>query len=52
MLDGPATLNGYSGYLPLGCSLWEVEAPDYEKGQKWINLHKLGGRICRLEIGE
>ncbi len=34
------TLNGYSGYVPLGWSLWEVEAPGYEENvKKWINLY-------------
>jgi len=53
VMRGVPTLNGYSGYVPRGWSLREVEAPDYEeKVKKWIDLHKLGGHICRLEIGE
>lgn len=47
------TLNGYSGHVPPGWSLREVEAPDYEDNVKqWINRHKIEGRICQLEIGE
>jgi hypothetical protein len=53
VMRGVPTLNGYSGYVPRGWSLREVEAPDYEERvKKWINLHKLGGHICQLEIGE
>jgi hypothetical protein len=53
VMRGVPTLNGYSGYVPHGWSLREVEAPDYEERvKKWINLHKLSGHICQLEIGE
>lgn len=49
------TLNGYSGQFPKGWfpDLWEVKAPEYErKVRRWIELNRLGGRICRLEIDE
>ncbi|MGH7801691.1 MAG: hypothetical protein ACREOW_13880 [Thermodesulfobacteriota bacterium] len=47
------TLNGYSGHVPPGWSLREVEAPGYEENvKKWINRHKIEGHICRLEVGE
>jgi hypothetical protein len=47
------TLNGYSGHVPPGWSLRDVEAPGYEENVKqWVNRHKIEGRICRLEIGE
>ena len=45
------TLNGYSGHVPPGWSLREVEAPDYEaRIQDWIRTHNVSGRLCRLEI--
>jgi hypothetical protein len=47
------TLNGYSGHVPPGWSLREVEAPDYEENvTQWINQHRIEGHICRLEVGE
>lgn len=47
------TLNGYSGHLPLGWSLREVESPDYEERvANWIATHKVTGLVCRLEIGD
>jgi hypothetical protein len=50
---GVPTLNGYSGHVPPGWSLREVEAPDYEERvATWIAAHELAGRICRLEIGD
>jgi len=53
IMRGVPTLNGYSGHVPPGWSLREVEAPDYEENVKqWIKLHNLDGHICRLEIGE
>jgi hypothetical protein len=53
IMRGVPTLNGYSGHVPPGWSLREVEAPDYEENVKrWIDLHDLDGHICQLEIGE
>ena len=53
IMRGVPTLNGYSGHVPPGWSLREVEAPDYYANvRKWISLHNLGGHICELEIGE
>jgi len=53
IMRGIPTLNGYSGHVPPGWSLREVEAPDYEENvKKWISLHNLDGHICQLEIGE
>jgi len=53
IMRGVPTLNGYSGNVPPGWSLREVEAPDYEENvRKWIKLHNLDGHICRLEIGD
>ena len=53
IMRGIPTLNGYSGSVPPGWSLREVEAPDYEENvRKWIRLHNLDGNVCRLEIGE
>ena len=47
------TLNGYSGQLPPGWPLWEVQGVDYETYvKKWIEERKLGGNICRLVIDE
>ena len=47
------TLNGYSGHVPPGWSLREVEAPDYEERiAQWIARYHLSGPVCRLEIGE
>ena len=47
------TLNGYSGHVPPGWSLREVEASDYEERVAgWIATHNLMGPICRLEIGD
>jgi hypothetical protein len=53
VVRGVPTLNGYSGHVPPGWSLREVEAADYEERvAKWIATHELAGRICRLEIGD
>lgn len=47
------TLNGYSGQLPRGWPLWEVQGADYETYvKKWIEDKKLDGNICRLVIDE
>lgn len=47
------TLNGYSGHVPPGWALREVEAPGYEENvREWINRNNIKGRICRLEVGE
>ncbi len=47
------TLNGYSGQLPPGWSLWEVKAPDYEANvKKWIEKNHIGGNVCRFLIDE
>ncbi len=47
------TLNGYSGHVPPGWALREVEALGYEESvREWIDRHNIKGRICRLEIGE
>lgn len=47
------TLNGYSGHVPPGWSLREVEAPDYEQRiAQWIARYHLTGPVCRLEIGD
>jgi hypothetical protein len=47
------TLNGYSGHVPPGWALREVEAEDYEdRIARWIRRHRLAGPVCRLEIGD
>jgi hypothetical protein len=47
------TLNGYSGHVPPGWTLREVEAPDYEQRvARWLARHRVGGKVCRLEIGD
>ena len=47
------TLNGYSGHVPPGWSLREVEAPDYEQRiAQWIDRYHVTGPVCRLEIGD
>lgn len=54
-MRGVPTTNGYSGQFPRNWfpSLWEVKAPGYEENmRRWIELHGLGGNVCRLEIDE
>jgi hypothetical protein len=52
MRDVP-TVNGYSGHVPPGWSLREVEAPDYEQRvAQWIARYHVAGPVCRLEIGD
>jgi hypothetical protein len=47
------TVNGYSGHVPPGWSLREVEAPDYEQRvARWIARHGVAGPVCRLEIAD
>ena len=47
------TLNGYSGHVPPGWDLQEVEAPDYEERvARWIARYHVAGPVCRLEIGD
>lgn len=47
------TVNGYSGQLPHGWPLWEVQGQDYETYvKKWIEDKKLGGNICRLVVDQ
>lgn len=47
------TVNGYTGHLPPGWSLRDVEAPDYEqKVAEWIARHRVTGPVCRLEIAD
>jgi hypothetical protein len=47
------TVNGYSGHVPPGWSLREVEAPDYEQRvARWIARYRVAGPVCRLEIDD
>ena len=47
------TLNGYSGHVPPGWSLREVDAPDYEQRiARWIARYHVAGPVCRLEIDD
>jgi hypothetical protein len=47
------TVNGYTGHLPPGWSLRDVEAPDYEERvARWIARHRVTGPVCRLEIAD
>lgn len=53
VMRGVPTLNGYSGYVPPGWSLREVEAPEYEQRvERWIAEHGVAGQVCRLEVGD
>lgn len=50
MRDVP-TLNGYSGQVPPDWPLWEVRAPNYQQRvDDWVNLKRIPGKICRLDI--
>ncbi|MEK6337083.1 MAG: hypothetical protein AABM67_19340 [Acidobacteriota bacterium] len=52
ILSGIPTLNGSSSQFPPNWDLYLVKAPDYEDDvRKWIELHHLDSKICRLEIG-
>jgi hypothetical protein len=51
VMRGVPTLNGRSGKSPRGWALRDVTDPDYEaRVRSWITSHKLGGRVCALEI--
>lgn len=53
VMRGVPTVNGYSGHVPRGWSLREVEAPDYEQRvARWIARHHVAGPVCRLEIAD
>jgi hypothetical protein len=53
VMTGVPTVNGYSGHVPRGWALREVEAPDYEQRvARWIRQHDVSGRVCRLAIGD
>jgi hypothetical protein len=53
VMRGVPTVNGYSGYIPRGWELREVEAPDYEQRvARWIAEHHVAGPVCRLEIAD
>ena len=53
VMRGVPTVNGYSGHVPPGWSLREVEAPDYEQRiARWIERYRVTGPVCRLEIGD
>ena len=46
------TLNASSSQFPPDWHLYFLKDPEYEENVKrWIELHKLSGRVCRLEIG-
>lgn len=53
IMRGVPTLNGYSGHVPPGWSLREVEAPDYEQRiARWIARYHVTGPVCRLAIAD
>jgi hypothetical protein len=46
------TLNASSSQFPRDWHLYFLKGPEYEENvQRWIELHKISGRVCRLEIG-
>ncbi len=53
VMRGVPTVNGYSGHVPPGWSLREVEAPDYDQRVvRWIAGHHVPGPVCRLAIDD
>lgn len=52
-ISGVPTVNGYSGHVPPGWTLREVETPDYEQRvARWIAQHHVPGPVCRIEIAD
>ena len=52
VMTGVPTLNGSSSQFPPGWfGLYQVKDPAYEENvKKWIELNKINGQVCRLEL--
>jgi hypothetical protein len=51
VLSGVPTLNGSSSQFPKDWGLFFINKLDYEENvRKWVALHQIKGKVCRLEI--